>query len=94
MSKKCVWQTFKDDGTYGSVSRDGRDVDVVKDDVVGADKEIRPARRVLHMQSANLDVGGIVCEEENGAVKLVVGIEDLSPREAVPPCLAIAVENS
>lgn len=46
------------------------------------------------MQAVDLNVGRIVGEEEDRTVILVVGVQDLGPREAVPPGLAIAVENA
>jgi hypothetical protein len=81
-------------GAYGCIGRDSGDVDVVEDDVVGPDKEVGPAWRVLEVQPVHLDVGGVVREEEDGAVVLVVGVEDLSAREAIPPGLAVAIDDA
>jgi hypothetical protein len=46
------------------------------------------------VQAVDLNVGRVVGEEEDRAVVLVVGVQDLSPREAVPPGLAVAVEDT
>ena len=46
------------------------------------------------MQPVDLDIGGVVGEEQDRAVVLVVGVEDFSPREAIPPGLAVAVEDA
>ena len=43
------------------------------------------------MKTSDLDIGGIVGEEQNWAVVLVVWVQDLGAGEAVPPCLTVAV---
>jgi hypothetical protein len=46
------------------------------------------------MKTSDLDIGGIVGEEQNWAVVLVVWVQDLGAREAVPPCLTVAVDET
>lgn len=86
--------SIKGGWAYGNVGGHGGDVDVVEHDVVGPDEEIGPAGGVLEVQALDLDVGGVVCQEEDGAVVRVVWVEDLGTREAVPPRLAISVEGA
>lgn len=44
------------------------------------------------MKSSDLDVGRIVGEEKDGAVKHVVWIKNLCTREAIPPSLSVTVD--
>lgn len=46
------------------------------------------------MKTSDLDIGGIVGEEQNWAVVLVVWVQDLGTGEAVPPCLTVAVDET
>lgn len=57
-------------GQRGSVCADGADVDVIKDDVVGADHESCPAWRVFQMQASDLDVRGILSNSISTAPQL------------------------
>ena len=44
------------------------------------------------MKTGDFDIGGVICQEENRTIVLVVWVQDLGARESVPPCLAISVE--
>lgn len=46
------------------------------------------------MKPFDLNVGGIVGQEENWTIELVLRIKDLCSREAVPPSLTIAVDDT
>jgi hypothetical protein len=53
---------------------------VVERDVFGADEEVGPAGRVELSDSFDRDAGGVLCDEEDGPIVLVVGILDSSVR--------------
>lgn len=46
------------------------------------------------MQTSDLDIGGVVGQEQNGPVVVVIGIENLVAREAVPPCLTVTIDDA
>jgi hypothetical protein len=46
------------------------------------------------MKACDLDVGSIVGEEEDRTIVFIVRIKDLCAREAIPPGLSVAVENT
>jgi hypothetical protein len=46
------------------------------------------------MQARDFHIGCVVCEEENRAVEFVVWIQDFGAREAIPPGLAVAIDNA
>lgn len=45
-------------------------------DVLGAHDKVVPARRVLEMDAGDVQVGGVLGVEKDGAVVLVVGVKD------------------
>jgi hypothetical protein len=80
--------------TYRGVGGYGIDVDVIKHDVLGTHHKRRPTRRVLEMKSLNLNIGGVVRQKQNWAVELIVWIQYFGAREAVPPCLTVAIDHT
>ena len=81
-------------GTYRDVGRHSIDVDVVEGYVLSPNKECSPAGRIFKMETRNFDVGSVVGEEEDWAVVFVVWVENFGAGEAIPPCLAIAVDDA
>lgn len=46
------------------------------------------------MQSRDLDVGRIVSQEQDRSIVLIIWIEDLRARKAVPPSLTISIDDA
>jgi hypothetical protein len=46
------------------------------------------------MKTSNFNIGSIVCKEQNRAVVFVVWVENFGAGEAVPPCLAVTVDEA
>ena len=61
-------------GTDRSIIAESLDVYVVEGDILGADQESRPAWAVQEGDTFNVNVGGIVGQEEDGTVVSVAGI--------------------
>ena len=81
-------------GKRGDVVGDGFDADVIVRDVIGVDKEIRPAWRIQELYTFNGDLSRVVREEENRSEEDVVGIENLLASKGVVPGLAIPIEST
>jgi hypothetical protein len=60
--------------TDRSIVTESLDVYVVEGDILGTDQESRPARAVQEGDTFNIDVGGVVSQEEDWTVVGVAGI--------------------
>lgn len=68
-------------------------VNIVECNILCPYKKVGPARGVFEMQASDLDVGGVVGQEENGTVERVTWIQYLCSCKAVPPCLTIPIDD-
>lgn len=81
-------------GQRRSVGRNGVDVNIVEYNVLGSHEKRRPARRIFQVETRDLNVRSVVSEKEDRAIVFVFGIKDLCAREAIPPGLSVAIENT
>lgn len=79
-------------GTYRLISRISMDENIIERNVLAADEEIRPARRIQLLDPFDGHPRRIVRREQNRSIENIVRVEDLSPSELVVPALAVAVQ--
>ena len=58
------------------------------------DDKVGPARRVLEVNSLNIQTGGVLGVEENGTEVLVRLVQNLFTGKLVPPSLTVSVQHS